>query len=174
MRRRSTSWTDLQYLLHSTYSMEQSPPWEANWFSASQEIPCILRSSKVHYRINNSPPSIPILSQINPVRTPQPTSRKYILILSFHLRLVLWNHFFPSDFPSKTLYMPLLSPYVLHAPPIFLLYLIIRTILVEEYQSLSSTLRSLFHSHLTSSPLAQISPTTPYSRTPSAQIPPSM
>jgi len=25
-----------------TYSMEQSPYWEANWSSASQEIPCIL------------------------------------------------------------------------------------------------------------------------------------
>ena len=27
------------YLL--TYSMEQSPSWEANWFAASQEIPRI-------------------------------------------------------------------------------------------------------------------------------------
>jgi len=26
--------------------------------------------------------------------------------------------FFPPRFPTKTLYMPLLSPYVLHAPPI--------------------------------------------------------
>jgi len=33
-----------------TYSMEQSPSWEANWFAASQEIPCILRNPKVHYR----------------------------------------------------------------------------------------------------------------------------
>jgi hypothetical protein len=30
----------LGYLL--TYSMEQSPSWEANWFSASQEMSCIL------------------------------------------------------------------------------------------------------------------------------------
>ena len=30
------------YLL--TYSMVQSPSWEANWFAASQEIPCIWAS----------------------------------------------------------------------------------------------------------------------------------
>jgi hypothetical protein len=27
-----------------TYSMEQSPSWEANWSAASQEIPRILRN----------------------------------------------------------------------------------------------------------------------------------
>ena len=31
-----------------TYFMEQSPSWEANRFSASQEIPHILWNSKVH------------------------------------------------------------------------------------------------------------------------------
>jgi len=34
------------YLL--TYSMEHSPTWEANRFSSSQEIPQLLRNSKVH------------------------------------------------------------------------------------------------------------------------------
>ena len=32
-----------------TYSMEQSPSWEANRFAASQEIPRILWNQKVHY-----------------------------------------------------------------------------------------------------------------------------
>ena len=35
------------YLL--TYSMVQSHSWEANWFSASQEIPRILWNPKAHY-----------------------------------------------------------------------------------------------------------------------------
>ena len=39
-----------KYLL--TYSMVQSPSWEANWFAASQEIPRISRNPKVHYHIH--------------------------------------------------------------------------------------------------------------------------
>jgi len=54
--------------------MQQSPSWEANWFSASQEIPRILRNPKVHYRINKCLPPVPILSQINPVQLPEDPS----------------------------------------------------------------------------------------------------
>ena len=56
------------YLL--TYSMVQSPSWEANWFAASQEIPRILWNPKVHYRTHKRPPPFPILGQHNPVHMP--------------------------------------------------------------------------------------------------------
>jgi hypothetical protein len=49
---------------------------------------------------------------------PNPTSIRSILIFSSHLRLGLSIDLFPSGFPNKALYAPLLAPYVLHAPPI--------------------------------------------------------
>ena len=55
---------------HKHNSIEQSPSWEANMFSASQQIPLILWGSKVHYRIHKSPPPIPVLSQMDPVHAP--------------------------------------------------------------------------------------------------------
>ena len=68
-----------------TYSVKQSSYWEANWFSASQEIPRILWHPKVRYSIHNCPPPVPILSQLDPVNTP--TS----YLLKIHLNII-----FPS------------------------------------------------------------------------------
>jgi hypothetical protein len=55
----------------------------------------------VHYRIYKCPPPVPILSQLNSAHD-----------LPSHI---------PSSFPTKSLYTVLLSPYVLHVPPISLL-----------------------------------------------------
>ena len=54
----------------TTYSMVQSPTWEANWFADSQEIPRISRNPKVHYRTYKRPPPVSILGQPNPVHIP--------------------------------------------------------------------------------------------------------
>ena len=48
--------------------MQQSPSWEADSSSASHEIPRILW--KVYYRIHESLPPAPTLSQIDPIHFP--------------------------------------------------------------------------------------------------------
>ena len=57
----------LVYIYLLTYSMVQSPSWEADWFAASQEIPRISWNPKVHYRTHKRPPPISILGPPNPV-----------------------------------------------------------------------------------------------------------
>jgi hypothetical protein len=52
--------------------MKQRPSWEANSFSANQEILRISRNPEVHYRIHKSPSPAPILSHINPAHAPIP------------------------------------------------------------------------------------------------------
>jgi len=136
------------YLL--THSMLHSPSWEADRFSDSQEIPRILWNPKVHYRIHKCPPTVPILSPINPVHTP--TSH----FLKIHLKIILpsmpvspkW--YLSFRFPHQNPVYTSLPPYVLHAAPISFFsilspeqYWVINTDhqtvqIIKQYRSLSS------------------------------------
>ena len=104
-------------------SKEQSPSCKTDSPSPSHKISRTVWNPKVRHRFHNSTPLVPMAfiqsttSHLIPLRS--------ILISSSHLYPILSNGFFPSGFPTSTLYAPLLSSYVLHAPPIssFLIWL---------------------------------------------------
>jgi hypothetical protein len=131
--------------------VELSTTQEAKSFAATWQLPSILWNPKVHYRTHKSSPPAPILSQTNPVHTPNPISKRSILMLSIHLCLGLPSGLFHSGFPTNNLYTFLFSPIRTTCPAHLILNLIILIILEEEYKLCSSSLCSFLHLPITPS-----------------------
>ena len=72
-----------KYLTYN--STEHGRSWEANNSSASEEILYILWHPTLHYYVPNSPPFVPVPSQINPIHVLTSISWRRILILSSHV-----------------------------------------------------------------------------------------
>ena len=93
---KSNKWCDIL-----TYSMVQSPSWEANWFAASQEIPAFYGTRRLITALTSVRHLS--LSWASPIQStyPHPTSWRSILILSNHLSLGLPSGSFPPVSPPR-------------------------------------------------------------------------
>jgi hypothetical protein len=100
-------------------TMEQSPSWEANSRSATQEVHRLLWNPEVHYHIHKRLSLFPILSHINPVHiiTPDFYVIHFNIILSCMSRSSKWS--FPFRFSGRNVVSLRFSSLscVLHAPP---------------------------------------------------------
>jgi hypothetical protein len=90
-----------------TYSMEQSPSWEAK---TSWATPRILWNPKVHNRIHKSPPPVPILTHIDPVHAP-PSNLSQV-----HFNIIL-----PST-PGSSKWSPSQAPQIFTLTLIFTIF----------------------------------------------------
>ena len=97
-----------------TYSMQQSPSWEANRFPASQKNFPAFYGTRRFITAFTSVRHLS-LSWANSIQSPQllPTSWRSILILFSHLRLGLLSGLLPSAFPPKPCIHVYSVPYII-------------------------------------------------------------
>src|SRR5215469_18299606 len=100
-----------------TYSMEQSPSWEADQsLQLVKKFPAFLWNPKVLYRTHKCPPPVPILNQLHPVPT-TPSN-----FLKIHPNIILpptsgstrWP--LSLRFPHQHPVLPSLLPHTRHMP----------------------------------------------------------
>ena len=93
-----------------TYSKVQSPSWELTGLQLVKKFPAFYGTRRFITALTSVRHLS--LSWASPIKSTytHPTSWKFILILSTHLRLGLPSGLFPSGFPTKTLYTPFSSP----------------------------------------------------------------
>jgi hypothetical protein len=89
---------------------EQSPTWEADTFSASQEVALILFQPNVKGRVHSSQPPVPVLRQINPVHAPPS------YFFKVHLYIILSNRLTSSKWPLSFMF-PLQNPVCIFLVP---------------------------------------------------------
>ena len=133
-------------------SMEQSPTWEYNRSSASQEVPRILWNPTVHHHNHKRQPPVPILSHSNQVYAPSYFLKIYfnIIVPSTMSRSSKW--LFSFRFPHLS--SPLLSTVRGAYPsPLILLDSIYFNIIVLSTMSRSSKWLFSFRFPHLSSPL---------------------
>ena len=139
-----TLWNNvLTYLLHRTESF-----WEANRFSASQEVPYILWARRL----------ITAFTSARHLFLSWARSVQSMPFEKIHLNIIIPSMGGSSEwslsltFVTKILYAHILSHIRATCPTyLILLDLIIQMIFGEEYRSLSSSLCSFLHSPVTSS-----------------------
>jgi hypothetical protein len=95
------TYTRSSYINMKINSMELSTTRDATSCVPTRYLPSILWNPKVHYHTHKSSPSVPILSQTEST-TPNPISKRFILMLSIHLRLGLPSDFFQQIFLPMT------------------------------------------------------------------------
>jgi hypothetical protein len=107
-------WYD-EFGLTVTNSIKQSPSWQANSHSASQEIVFILWNPNSGYRVHKNLPLVPILGQMNPVHNFSPYFPEIHskIIPPYMPRSSDWSLHFRIS--TKILYAFLISPCVLNS-----------------------------------------------------------